>query len=215
MGGAHFHRLPRLADLRIAAERAGHGRSRNAEHHGDRPASSSDGPFSPDEMHKRIEAMKLAYADVRRYYGRSAHLRPCRWHGYSRRITHEARRADRSARGQLRRALAADPVGSDTTYLTVVDRDGNIASWIQSIYAQFRLRQSPWMAWGSCCRIAARDSRSIPSIRTCWRAANGRSIPSFPALWSGATSTSASASWAGPISRWRMRSLFPTSSITE
>ena len=25
------------------------------------------GPFSPMEMHKRIEAMKLAYADVRRY----------------------------------------------------------------------------------------------------------------------------------------------------
>jgi gamma-glutamyltranspeptidase/glutathione hydrolase len=29
------------------------------------------------------------------------------------------------------------PVASDTTYLTVVDRDGNIASWIQSVSALF------------------------------------------------------------------------------
>ena len=29
------------------------------------------------------------------------------------------------------------PVHGDTTYLTVVDRNGNIASWIQSVYAEF------------------------------------------------------------------------------
>ena len=34
VGRAHFDRLPRLARLRITAERAGHGRARNAEHHG-------------------------------------------------------------------------------------------------------------------------------------------------------------------------------------
>ena len=33
--------------------------------------------------------------------------------------------------------FAGQPEGSDTTYLTIVDRDGNIVSWIQSIYADF------------------------------------------------------------------------------
>jgi gamma-glutamyltranspeptidase/glutathione hydrolase len=32
---------------------------------------------------------------------------------------------------------SGEPVGSNTTYLTVVDSDGNIASWIQSIYSNF------------------------------------------------------------------------------
>src|SRR6185295_1986474 len=29
------------------------------------------------------------------------------------------------------------PIGSDTTYLTIVDKDGNMASWIESVYAEF------------------------------------------------------------------------------
>jgi gamma-glutamyltranspeptidase / glutathione hydrolase len=32
---------------------------------------------------------------------------------------------------------AGDPIASNTTYLTVVDKDGNIASWIQSLYSAF------------------------------------------------------------------------------
>jgi len=35
---------------------------------------------------------------------------------------------------------AGDPVASNTTYLTVVDKDGNIASWIQSIFDYFGSR---------------------------------------------------------------------------
>ena len=33
-----------------------------------------------------------------------------------------------------------EPVGSNTTYLTVVDKDGNIASWIQSVLGYFGSR---------------------------------------------------------------------------
>jgi hypothetical protein len=32
---------------------------------------------------------------------------------------------------------AGQPIAGDTTYLTVVDKDGNMASWIQSIYSEF------------------------------------------------------------------------------
>ena len=94
------------------------------------------GPFTPAEMHKRIEAMKLAYSDLHRY---NADPR-----------SHDVPVAALLAKEYARKraslidpnkancdVAAGQPVGSDTTYLTVVDRDGNIASWIQSIYSQF------------------------------------------------------------------------------
>ena len=94
------------------------------------------GPFATAEWHKRIEAMKLAYADLHRFnadpqmsrvpvaellskdYGRSraALINPC------------------AANGSVG---PGTPPGSDTVYLTIVDREGNIASWIQSIYQNF------------------------------------------------------------------------------
>ena len=95
-----------------------------------------DGPLSPAEMHKRIEAMKLAYADVHRYNGDPR----------SSRVPVEALLSKHYA---CERARLIDPVrangaiahgqaaGSDTIYLAVVDREGNIASWIQSIFASF------------------------------------------------------------------------------
>jgi gamma-glutamyltranspeptidase/glutathione hydrolase len=95
-----------------------------------------DGPFSAAEMHKRIEAMKLAYADVYRY---NADPR-------SRRIPTEALISKRYARERSASIDAARancgseagvPPGADTIYLTVVDREGNIASWIQSIFSSF------------------------------------------------------------------------------
>jgi gamma-glutamyltranspeptidase / glutathione hydrolase len=95
-----------------------------------------DGPFGVREMHKRIEAMKLAYSDVYRY---NADPR-------SRRVPTEALISkqyalERSASIDAARANcgagAGVPPGADTIYLTVVDREGNIASWIQSIFSSF------------------------------------------------------------------------------
>ena len=94
------------------------------------------GPSTPGEMHKRIEAMKLAYSDVYRY---NADPRACdvpvakllsKDHARQRAASIDPR----AANGQVRAARVS---GSDTTYLTVVDREGNIASWIQSIYSNF------------------------------------------------------------------------------
>jgi gamma-glutamyltranspeptidase/glutathione hydrolase len=98
--------------------------------------ASTFGAFSPAEMHLRIEAMKLAYSDLRRYDA-------------------DPRTVDVPVNGLLskeyakkRAALidpakancdvpAGQPIASDTTYLTVVDKDGNIASWIQSVSSAF------------------------------------------------------------------------------
>src|SRR5579864_3414624 len=95
-----------------------------------------DGPYTSAELHKRIEAMKLAYADVYRY---CADPRTCdvpitqllsKEHARKRAALIDPARANAEV-------CACDVAGSDTTYLSVVDREGNIASWIQSIYNHF------------------------------------------------------------------------------
>jgi gamma-glutamyltranspeptidase/glutathione hydrolase len=98
-------------------------------------SASSDGPLSVAELHKKIEAMKLAYADLERYNA-------------------DPRFAKVPVKGLLskeyakQRAKEIDPArancnvsygtpSSDTTYLTAVDRDGNIVSLIQSNFEAF------------------------------------------------------------------------------
>jgi gamma-glutamyltranspeptidase/glutathione hydrolase len=99
------------------------------------PASSL-GPFSPAEMHKRIEAMKLAYADVRRY-----NADPRTYNAPVEALLSKDYAKKRAALIDPKKANCnvpnGDPVGSNTTYLTVVDKDGNIASWIESVYDEF------------------------------------------------------------------------------
>lgn len=94
------------------------------------------GPYSPGELHERIEAMKLAYADVKAYDGDPR---------FSKIPVEELLSKDWASK----RAALIDPehancnvapgaLGkSDTTYLTVVDREGNIVSMIQSNYEGF------------------------------------------------------------------------------
>ncbi len=91
---------------------------------------------SAPEMHKRIEAMKLAYSDIRRY---SADPRD-----YQAPIAGLLSKDYAKQRAALidwnhanPNVANGQPAGSDTTYLTVVDRDGNIASWIESVYSEF------------------------------------------------------------------------------
>ena len=94
------------------------------------------GPASTVELHKKIEAMKLAYSDLYRYDA-------------------DPRFAKVPVAGLLAKDYAAQraqlidpdkancdpgagkPAGSDTTYLSVVDREGNIVSLIQSNYSAF------------------------------------------------------------------------------
>jgi gamma-glutamyltranspeptidase/glutathione hydrolase len=99
-------------------------------------AASPEGPSSVTELHKKIEAMKLAYADLGRYNA-------------------DPRFAKVPVNGLLSKEYAKDrakliepdkancmvapgePQPSETTYLTAVDRDGNILSLIQSNYESF------------------------------------------------------------------------------
>jgi gamma-glutamyltranspeptidase/glutathione hydrolase len=94
------------------------------------------GPHSAAELHTRIEAMKLAYADVRRYNAdprtNNVPVEPLVSKDYAKK---------RAALIDPKKANCnvpnGEPVGSNTTYLTVVDKDGNIASWIESVYEEF------------------------------------------------------------------------------
>ena len=94
------------------------------------------GPRSAGELHHRIEAMKLAYADVKAYDGdpRFAkipmdELLSKDWAAMRAKLINPEKANCNVAPGALGK--------SDTTYFSVVDRDGNILSIIQSNYENF------------------------------------------------------------------------------
>ena len=93
---------------------------------------SGKGPHSLTEVHKKIEAMKLAYADLYAYVADPAFEKvPVTGmldKGYA-----KNRAAGIDPKKANCKVEAGKPEFKDTTYLTVVDKDGNIASWIQSV----------------------------------------------------------------------------------
>jgi len=95
-----------------------------------------DGPHSTAELHKKIEAMKLAYADLYRYNA-DPHFAKVPVKG----LLSKEYGAERAAKINPDKANcdpgAGNPPGSDTTYLAAVDKEGNIASLIQSNYSGF------------------------------------------------------------------------------
>jgi gamma-glutamyltranspeptidase/glutathione hydrolase len=94
------------------------------------------GPHSPGELHTRIEAMKLAYADVKAYDGDPRFSKIPVDQLLSK--DHAAKRASLIDSAKANCTVAPGALGtSDTTYFTVVDREGNIVSVIQSNYNNF------------------------------------------------------------------------------
>jgi gamma-glutamyltranspeptidase/glutathione hydrolase len=98
------------------------------------PAKS--GPLSAEEIHTRIEAMKLAYADLARYNADPRFVKVP--------VAGLISKDYAKQRSQLIDPQKANcnpeagvPPSSDTTYLTAVDREGNIVSLIQSNYSAF------------------------------------------------------------------------------
>jgi gamma-glutamyltranspeptidase / glutathione hydrolase len=94
------------------------------------------GPRSPGELHTRIEAMKLAYADVKAYDGDPRFSKIPVDQLISKSFA--AQRAKLIDPAHANCTVAPGALGgSDTTYLSVVDHDGNIVSFIQSNYSAF------------------------------------------------------------------------------
>jgi len=95
------------------------------------------GHNSVEALHVMIEAKKLAYADLQRYVG-DPHDGQIPVSGllsvdYAR---HRAKLVDTEKANCS--VLAGSPLqGGDTTYLSVVDKDGSMVSLIQSNYAEF------------------------------------------------------------------------------
>ena len=94
------------------------------------------GPLAPMELHNRIEAMKLAYSDLYRYNADPRFAK----------VPVKGLLADDYAKQRASlidpakancTPASGSPARSDTTYLAAVDRDGNIASLIQSNYDAF------------------------------------------------------------------------------
>jgi gamma-glutamyltranspeptidase/glutathione hydrolase len=98
--------------------------------------ASPDGPLSVAELHKKIEAMKLAYADLARYNADPRFAKVPVKGILSKEYAQQRAKMIDPAKANCEVAAGAPPF-SDTTYLSVVDRDGNIVSLIQSNSASF------------------------------------------------------------------------------
>ena len=102
------------------------------------PFGQKDWGFcSTNALHAMIEAKKLAYADLLKYIGDPRKqklpvgaLLSKEW------AAQRARRID-SEHANCEAVAGEIPAGSDTTYLSVVDREGNMVSLIQSNYESF------------------------------------------------------------------------------
>src|SRR5258707_3434328 len=88
-------------------------------------------------LHLMIEAKKLAYVDLKKYIGEPRgqklpveELLSKQWAAQRAKLIDEAHANCDASAGEM-------AVGSDTTYLSVVDRDGNMVSVIQSNYDLF------------------------------------------------------------------------------
>jgi len=99
-------------------------------------AASPDGPLSVTELHKKIEAMKLAYADLGRYNADPRFAKVPVKGLLSKDYAKQRAKLIDPGKANCDVAAGAPPT-SDTTYLSVVDRDGNIVSLIQSNYNEF------------------------------------------------------------------------------
>jgi len=95
-----------------------------------------DGPQGAVELHKKIEAMKLAYADLYRYNA-DQRFAAVPVAGFLDKSYAKERAAKIDPEKANCNPGAGHPATSDTTYLAAVDKDGNIASLIQSNYSGF------------------------------------------------------------------------------
>jgi gamma-glutamyltranspeptidase/glutathione hydrolase len=90
------------------------------------------GPYSATEFHRKIEAMKLAYADLK-YVGDTRVVKVPTAGMISKKYAAERAKQINAETANCAVNPGLPPASSDTTYFSVVDKEGNIASWIQSV----------------------------------------------------------------------------------
>ncbi|MCI0434193.1 MAG: gamma-glutamyltransferase [Gemmatimonadetes bacterium] len=97
----------------------------------------SMGHNSAAYLHHLIEAKKLAYADIEHYVGDPAHMRV----SVERLLSDEYVASRRALLDPKRAAVRTEPgaaiTASETIYLTVADAEGNMVSFINSLYSAF------------------------------------------------------------------------------
>lgn len=98
--------------------------------------ASPDGPLGVSELHKKIESMKLAYADLHHYDADPRYAKVPVKGLLSKEYAKERAKLIDPDKANCEVAAGTPPM-SDTTYLTAVDREGNIVSLIQSNYDAF------------------------------------------------------------------------------
>ena len=176
------------------------------------------GFHSTKALHVMIEAKKLAYADMLRYVGdpRFSQVPVAQLLDKS---TAEKRAAliDPSKAqcdvSPLQIAGLTDSHGGDTIYLTVIDKDGNIVSLIQSDYSG---SGPAWWRPGPLCAAQSRGTLLARPKSTLTRSHPGsvRCTRSFPASWRRTACASALVSWAAGINRRPTRNSSPISRTT-
>ncbi len=95
------------------------------------------GHNSPAYLHQLIEAKKLAYADIEHYVGDPAAMTVPVEHFLSDAYIRERRLLIDPARAMERAEPGRASTASDTIYLAVADKDGNMVSFINSVYDYF------------------------------------------------------------------------------
>ena len=102
------------------------------------PLGQKDYAFaSPNALHVMIETKKLAYADLVKYIGDPRGQKLPVQQLLSKEHAAERAKLIDPARANCDVAAGSLPSAGDTTYLTVVDSEGNMVSLIQSNYSEF------------------------------------------------------------------------------
>jgi gamma-glutamyltranspeptidase/glutathione hydrolase len=87
---------------------------------------------STTDLHRKIESMKLAYADLKYVTDPLAFKVPTMGLISKEYAATRAKLID-PAKANCEVKPGAPPTSSDTTYFSIVDKEGNMASWIQSV----------------------------------------------------------------------------------
>lgn len=93
----------------------------------------NSGPY----LHHLIEAKKLAFADLARYVGDADHLTAPMTHLLSEPFISERRSHIDPTKAATRVEPGPAVTSSETIYLTVADREGNMVSFINSLFDEF------------------------------------------------------------------------------